>query len=274
MNSPMDDFSRLEYTGWERVAGAYDAVWASLTRQFVDPLLRAIDIVPGVSVLDVACGPGYVAAATLRLGAIPTGVDFSWEMVLQARTMNPGIEFVECDAQNLPFAPESFERVSMNFGLLHFAQPEKALRETFRVLKHGGKVGFTLWAKPEENPGAQIMNDAIGAHADLSIKLPEGPPYFLYADRHECRRILQSLGFSYDSVSFETLCVNWEVPSLQFYFDAELNAGVRTAALLALQSPDQLSKIRAAVEKRVQRYGTKAGYAIPMAAYIVTAIRE
>jgi ubiquinone/menaquinone biosynthesis C-methylase UbiE len=274
MNGPIDDFGRLEYAGWERVAGVYDGVWASLTRQFVDPLLRAMDIVPGISVLDVACGPGYVAAAARRLGAIPTGVDFSREMILQARTGNSGIEFVECDAQNLPFAPGTFERVSVNFGLLHFAHPEKALAEACRVLKHGGRLGFTLWAKPEENPGAQIMNNAIEAYADLSITLPAGPPYYLYADRNACRQLLQSIGFMQDSVSFETLLVNWIVPSLQFYFDAELNAGVRTAALLALQSPDRVSRIRAAVEKSVQQYATRHGYAIPMAAYIVTATKE
>ena len=274
MNKLIDDFSRIEHTGWERVAGKYDDVWASLTKQFIDPLLRTIDISPGISVLDVACGPGYVAAAAQQLGAISTGVDFSREMILQARMLNPGIEFIECDAQNLPFTPETFERVSMNFGLLHFTHPEKGLSEACRVLKRGGKLGFTLWAKPEDNPGARIMNDAIEACADLSIKLPEGPPYFLYANKNECQRILQAVGFLNTSVSFETACVDWEVPSPQYYFEAELNAGVRTAALLALQSPDRLSRIRAAAEKSVQDYATRDGFAIPMTAYIVTAAKE
>lgn len=269
----LDEFSRLEHTGWEQVAVKYDAVWASLTKQFVDPLLRATHVMPGMPVLDVACGPGYVAAAARQLGANPTGIDFSGEMILHARKLNPGIEFLEGDAQNLPFAPETFDRVLMNFGLLHLADPEKALAEAHRVLNNEGKLGFTLWAKPGENPGAQIMNNAIEAHADITVKLPEGPPYFLYANRNECQRALQRVGFSPDSMTFETLCITWVVPTLRFYFEAELNAGVRTAALLARQSPDRLLKIRDAVEKSVVQFAAKDGYAIPMAAYIVTIVK-
>ena len=274
MNTVIDEFSRLEHTGWERVAGKYDDVWASLTTQFIDPLLRAARVMPGMTVLDVACGPGYVAVAAQRFGAVPTGIDFSREMILHARRLNPAIEFLEGDAQELPFSPETFDRVLMNFGLLHLAKPEKAIAEAHRVLQHGGKLGFTLWAKPEENPGAKMLNDAIEAHADMSVKLPDGPPYYLYTNKDECQRELHNIGFTRDSMTFETLCVKWKVPTLHFYFDAELTAGVRTAALLAQQSPDRLAKIRVAVERGVEQHATKHGYAIPMAAYIVTAAKK
>src|SRR5258706_15266041 len=95
------EFSRLEHAGWERVAGKYEQAWASLTTQFVGPLLEATGITPGMRVLDVACGPGYVAAAALSLGASPIGIDFSGEMIHNARKLNPEIQFFESDAQKL-----------------------------------------------------------------------------------------------------------------------------------------------------------------------------
>src|SRR5439155_12299213 len=121
-----DEFTRFEYEGWQRVAEKYDTVWSSLTRQFIPYLVDAGHISTGVSVLDVACGPGYVSAAVKKVGANPTGIDFSRKMVGIARSMFPEITFREGDAQQLPFTDASFDRVLMNFGLLHLSQPEKA----------------------------------------------------------------------------------------------------------------------------------------------------
>ena len=270
MNSASEEFARLEYEGWQRVAAVYDSVWASLTRRFIDPLLHACGIGPGMSVLDVACGPGYAAAAANLLGAGATGIDFSSEMIARAARLHPGIEFLEGDAQALPFPAEMFHSAVINFGLLHVPDPGKALAECYRVLQHHGVLGFTLWARPSENPGGKLMEDAIGRHADPSVKIPEGPPYFLFADRDECNRICGDIGFSMTSMTFETLCMDWEIPTANFYFEAELHAGVRTAALLSRQPADRLERIRADVEAGVRRYPSTKGFTIPMAAYVVT----
>ncbi|PYL63520.1 MAG: hypothetical protein DMF25_10415, partial [Verrucomicrobia bacterium] len=160
-----DDFARFEHEGWQRVADQYDSVWSLLTRQFIPYLIDAAQIAPAMSLLDVACGPGYVSAAARQLGAIPTGIDFSNKMVAIAKRLFPEIDFIEGNAQKLPFADASFERVLMNFGLLHLSRPEQACSEAFRVLRRGGKFGFTVWAEPHENPGGKIVNDAVEAHA-------------------------------------------------------------------------------------------------------------
>jgi hypothetical protein len=64
------------------------------------------------------------------------------------------------------------------------------------------------------------------------------------------------------------------VPSAQFIFDAEQNAGVRTAGLLAQQTPEALRKIQSAIEKSVQPYAKDKGFAIPKAAYVVAASKS
>ena len=54
-------FQRFEREGWDRVAHLYDATWAPLTTQLVGPLLDAAAVTAGQRVLDLACGPGFVA---------------------------------------------------------------------------------------------------------------------------------------------------------------------------------------------------------------------
>ncbi len=272
MTSDPEGFRRLQEAGWERVAQAYGPAWASLTTQFVDPLLRAADLREGMKVLDVACGPGYVCEAALRLGALPVGVDFVPAMVLEARRRNPTIEFVEGDAEDLSFPSASWDRVVMNFGILHLARPERSFAEARRVLKRSGRFAFTLWPKPKDNPGAKIMNDAIQAHADTSVSVPEGPDAFHFADEEVCRDALASAGFSRDSVRFETATALWLVPTPGFYFEAERDAGVRGSALLALQTPERLQAIRDAVERGVARHATDGGYSIPMIAHVISAV--
>jgi ubiquinone/menaquinone biosynthesis C-methylase UbiE len=266
-----DSFTKFEHEGWERVANKYDSVWSSSTRQFIPPLLDAADVSGKMSILDVGCGPGYVSAAAAERGAISIGLDFSAEMIAIAKKTFPRIEFRQGDAQNLPFANASVDRVVANFALLHLADPKRACAEAARVLRPGGGFGFTTWAKISENPFVKLVDDAIQAHANLDVDLPPGPPFYLFENQKEFRNALERAGFDGASMTFKVHKIEWHVPSARFVFDAERNAGVRTAGLLARQTPEALRKIQSAIEKSVQRYAKGDGFAIPKAAYIVAA---
>ena len=124
-----DDFSKLEYAGWQSVAGKYMDNWAKLTRQFIEPLLDAANVGKGMKVLDVACGPGLVSDKIYQRKALPVGIDFSPEMINLATQMSPHIKFEEGDAQQLPFKNASFDSVVMNFGMLHLPKPLQAMKE-------------------------------------------------------------------------------------------------------------------------------------------------
>jgi ubiquinone/menaquinone biosynthesis C-methylase UbiE len=269
-----DDFARFEHEGWQRVADNYDSVWSPLTQQFIPSLLKDASVSAGMLALDVACGPGYVSAAAKQLGAFPTGIDFSEKMVAIAKRMFPKIRFRQGDAHDLPFEDGSFDRVLMNFGLLHVSHPEKACAEACRVLKQGGKFAFTVWAGPEQNPGAKIVNDAIEAYANLNVGLPEGPPKYLYGEREECGQVLERVGFDGTSMSYETPTVEWHHPDPGYYFEAERNAGVRTAGILARQSPEALEAIRIALENGIKQYARGTEFVLPMAANVIVVSRN
>jgi ubiquinone/menaquinone biosynthesis C-methylase UbiE len=268
-----DEFTRFEHAGWERVADKYDLVWSSLTRQFIPYLIAAAKLAKGMSILDVACGPGYVSAAAKKLGAVPTGTDFSEKMIAIANRVFPEIPFIQGDARNLPFKDAGFDRVLMNFGLLHVAHPEKACGQACRVLKSGGKFAFTVWAGPERNPGAKIVSDAIEAYANLDVGLPEGPPKYLYGEPEECRKVLERSGFDGNSMTYETRLVEWQLPDAGYLFEAERNAGVRTAGILAHQSPEALEKIRVALENGIKQFARRNHFVLPMAAHVVVVSR-
>src|SRR2546421_4171966 len=120
-------FRKFEHPGWQEIASRYHGGFAAVTTQSVVALLDAAQVAKGARVLDVACGPGYAAAAAAARGAIATGVDFSSEMVEEARGRYPGIEFLEGDAEQLAFSNSTFDAVVLNFGMLHLARPEQAL---------------------------------------------------------------------------------------------------------------------------------------------------
>ena len=287
MEKEYRDLRQLEHTGWERAASEYESRWTDLTSHFIEPLLRSVGVsdrvtagaasgvapgaVPGMRLLDVACGPGYVAAAALARGAVPVGIDFSARMVARARQRHPAIEFLEGDAERLAFEASRFDAVVTNFGVPHLARPGNAFAEARRVLRPGGRFGFTVWGAPEQNPLSKIVGDAIEAHADLTIDLPEEPARFPLCEPEECRRALERAGFDPRSVSFDTVRAAWRVPTAAFLFEAEQKGGVRTAALLARQPANRLAAIRGAIEVSVRTHAVPGGFAIPAIAHVVAA---
>ena len=122
-------FREFEHAGWESNVSEYEDAFARLTSQAIGPLLEAVDLRPEIRLLDIATGPGYVAAAAAARGVRVVGVDFSAPMVARARELNPAVEFQEGDAEALSFADASFDAVVMNFGILHLARPERAVNE-------------------------------------------------------------------------------------------------------------------------------------------------
>lgn len=264
-------FKTFEHDGWERVAAPYRDAFSTLTIQSAGPLLDVVGAAAGVRLLDVACGPGDVAAAAVARGARVTGVDFAAAMVEQASRLHPGIAFRTGDAEALPFEDASFDAVTINFGVLHFADPDRAIAEAHRVLRRGGRFGFTVWAPPEKCEGFAIVLDSIEAHGRMDVPLPEGPPFFRFADHDECRTVLGRTGFA--GVAVRELPMRWRLPSPDALIGAFLEGGVRTQGLLRAQAPAALAAIRAAARQRAARFAAGAGVEFSMPAVLASGVK-
>ncbi|GAA1994498.1 demethylmenaquinone methyltransferase [Terrabacter lapilli] len=111
-------------------------------------VVKAVDAKPGERILDIAAGTGTSSEpwADQEIEVVPA--DFSLGMLRVGRRRRPDMAFTAADAMSLPFADESFDVVTMSFGLRNVADPATALREFLRVTKPGGRLLVCEFSQP------------------------------------------------------------------------------------------------------------------------------
>jgi len=114
---------------------------------------------PGMQLLDVACGTGLMTTAAARIlgsAATITGLDPSEGMLAVARAKLPA-RFVQGRAENLPFADQAFDFLTMGYALRHVADLQGTFAEFHRVLRPGGRVLILEVTKPTHRAGAWLF---------------------------------------------------------------------------------------------------------------------
>lgn len=182
--------------------------------------------------LDVATGSGTAAILGARRGARTTGLDFIPALIEaareRARTEGVEVEWVVGDAQDLPFADDSFDRVSSVFGAMFAPDQEKAAAELVRVCRPGGTIAVAAWT-PEGMNGQMFMT--LGKH------LPPPPEGFLPPVLWGTEARVQELFAGHD-VRTERRMLTFEDPSLDMMMDeleTQLGPMVLAKALLEPQ---------------------------------------
>jgi ubiquinone/menaquinone biosynthesis C-methylase UbiE len=260
----------FEHAGWQRAAGHYSTTFAHATAAFVGDLLDAARVGAGQHVLDLACGPGLVAAAAAERGALPTGLDFSSAMIAVARANHPGIRFQQGDAEALPFADGSFDAVVANFGVHHVPDPIRALGEARRVLRPGENLAFTSWAAPPENIAWKLLFDAIAAHGDTAAaKTP--PPGGSLRRPQDVLRVLDAAGFA--ETTAHRVQHEWRLATASDLLAGFRRGTVLTSALIDAQPAAALLAIEAAMARSVADYRCGNGFAVPIVAILGSGAR-
>jgi demethylmenaquinone methyltransferase/2-methoxy-6-polyprenyl-1,4-benzoquinol methylase len=137
---------------FDDVARKYDRVNDLLslgqTRRWRKRVVRIIDPKPGMSILDIAAGPGSSSEPLQQAGADVVALDFSEGMLAQGRKVRPKLTFVKGDALQLPFPDHHFDLTTISFGIRNTNDYEKALREAYRVTKPGGRMVIVEFSTP------------------------------------------------------------------------------------------------------------------------------
>ncbi len=145
-------------------SGDYNRI-AHITVPVSEHLVADAGVMPGSHVLDVATGTGHVALAAARRGAVVHGMDYVPELLdiatRRAQAEDLDIEFVEADAENLPYGDGSFDFVFSAIGVMFAADHAKAASELVRVTRSGGQIAIASWT-PEGFVGGMLA--AVGRH--------------------------------------------------------------------------------------------------------------
>lgn len=169
-----------------------------LTR--AEDLIDRVGLQLGEHVLDVACGTGIVSRyAARRVGnsGHVTGVELNPAMLQIARDVSAYIEqidFLEGSALDLPVSESLFDVVLCQQAVMFFPDRDAAVREMYRVLKPGGRVGLNVWRTPEFNPAFDHLITALEKHAGAEAAAFMRSP-FIMKSVTEMRSLFKQAGF-------------------------------------------------------------------------------
>lgn len=162
-----DEFKTRQRETWE--AGDY-AMLSKRIEDVGERVARSAAIEPGMTVLDVACGAGNATIPAARAGARTTGLDLAPKLLEAGRMKAEGqgleVEWIEGDAERLPFEDDSFDRVLSTFGHMFAPRHQQVASEMVRVVRPGGVVVTATWA----------ADGVFGAIAATSAEYQPPPP--------------------------------------------------------------------------------------------------
>jgi ubiquinone/menaquinone biosynthesis C-methylase UbiE len=259
-----EEVAQFENATWSRCADTYVDGFGALVSEAILPLLDEVKVGRADRVLDVGTGPGLVAAVAAARGAEVVGIDFSEAMLAKARQLHPHVKFQIAPAESLPFHDGSFDAVVGNFVLHHSGKPNEVLREAFRVLRLGRRVGFTVWADLSKLEAFGLFLAAVMEHAGAA-ELPHGP-LFGVSEFNVFEQMVMDAGFR--EVSVRELPIIWRMRSM----DSFVTSFRDWANLIAF--PDQVrDRIEGTVRERAKAYWTGDGFVIPNPAILISARR-
>jgi ubiquinone/menaquinone biosynthesis C-methylase UbiE len=239
-------WKELDAASYDGVAEAFDRHSRRLSGKAATRLAGLVHVASRDRVLDVGTGTGLLPFSLARAAQPPAsilGIDISAGMIETARRRlrdelgdDPRVRFERMDAEQLQLPDASFDVVLSGFALTHVPRPELAMREIFRVLTPGGRLGIALGSRPPAGSSAQLRHALaeVGRRiavlrgrrltADLldrivdrrigrTVEVPEGAPLATRLDRVPLlRELVRGAGFTDLRVSWRNYQNEIETP--------------------------------------------------------------
>ncbi len=158
-----------------------DVLTAGIDRQWRRALIEAVAPRRGERVLDLAAGTGTSSRPFVEAGAEVVPCDFSLGMLTVGKQARADLPFVAGDGTRLPFADDTFDAVTISFGLRNIVDPDAGLREMRRVTRPGGRLVVCEFSTPV-NPGFRTvyMEYLMKALPAIARKVSSSPDAYVY----------------------------------------------------------------------------------------------
>jgi demethylmenaquinone methyltransferase/2-methoxy-6-polyprenyl-1,4-benzoquinol methylase len=144
-------------------------------------VVKAVAARRGERILDIAAGTGTSSEPFADSGVDVVPADFSLGMLRVGHRRRSDLGFTAADAMNLPFADESFDVVTMSFGLRNVADPDAALREFHRVTKPGGRLVVCEFSQPVNGAFRKVYSEYLmEALPRVARRVSSNPESYVY----------------------------------------------------------------------------------------------
>lgn len=275
------DYDELNRLMWDRLADAWNArrAWnEGAVRPVTDWLLDQLALTPGQTLLELAAGngeTGLIAAARLSAGRVIL-TDQSPRMVETARRRGEelglkNVEYRAMDAEHLPLGYSSVDSVVCRFGYMLMARREVAMAETRHVLRRGGRLAFSVWGDPQENPFF-ILPFSVLIDRGYWKPDPRKPNMFFTLAKPELiSKLVTSVRFPEPVIKRVELRYRFEDADSFWSFMTDL-AGPFAMTLAKLDERERAT-LRAATEERCAPFRSGRGFDFPAIALVAATSR-
>lgn len=214
----MEDKSKIIQDMFNDIAPRYDLLnrVLSFNRDVAwrRAAVKAVDIKPGMRLLDLACGTGDVIAEIKKQVSDVTiiGGDFSLNMLKIAKKKISDVPFSAADAHNLPFKDNTFDRITIAFGFRNVTDKEKGLKEFYRIMKKDGRLCILEFSQSENKFFGHVykfyftkilpfVGGLVSGNKKAYAYLPDS--VYKFPKRPEYRKMIENAGFV--STEFKSL---------------------------------------------------------------------
>ncbi len=267
MSKTVEEYREIGLSTWEEMAPSWAArrEWVERSADEIRAwLVRELGASPGDSVLELAAGVGETGfdvveqtddVRLVSTDAVPGMVDAA-----RARARERGIEGVEfqvTDAEDLPFDDDSFDGVVCRFGYMLMADPARALAETRRALRPGGRLALAVWGPPDRNPVFATIGGIMTRLGHVPPPDPAAPSIFALADQDRLRTLLADAGFA--DARIDGVAARFEIASVEEFLEVLSDTGGALAAVLRGLTPADRDRVRAELEEAFASYRAEGG---------------
>jgi SAM-dependent methyltransferase len=259
----LDPATADSLVGWQQVAGGWarhrEFVWDA-SREVGELLVQSLDPQPGETILELAAGPGdtgFLAAARIGDTGRLLSTDFSSQMVATATARSgelglTNVEHLVVDAQAIDLPDASIDGVLCRWGYMLMPDPQRALEETRRVLRHGGRLAFSVWADASLNPWASTVGRTVVELGFTDPPEPDTPGPFRLGDVEQVRAVVEAAGF--EPAVITDVPVVWRNASFEEFWEIVRDISYTLSAALTTLEPDEIAVLKGRVEENLGVY--------------------